>query len=55
MPLRLILRTKTSVPLEVEGITPDSVHGKSIAEVENFEIFEGNVKTRLADFFTIES
>src|SRR5215510_15138743 len=53
MPLRLTLRTKTSVPLEVEGITPDAVRGKSLAEVEKLEIFEGNVKSRLADFFHV--
>src|SRR5438093_943192 len=53
MPLRLTLRAKTSVPLEVEDITPDTVRGKSLAEIENLEIFEGNVKTRLAEFFAV--
>jgi formylmethanofuran dehydrogenase subunit C len=53
MPLRLTLRKKTSVPLEVEGITPDTVRDKSLAEIEKLEIFEGNVKSRLADFFTV--
>jgi formylmethanofuran dehydrogenase subunit C len=53
MPLRFTLRHKTTVPLEVEGITPDAVRGKSLAEIENIEIFEGNVKTRLADFFSV--
>jgi formylmethanofuran dehydrogenase subunit C len=53
MPLRFILRVKTSVPLEVEGITTDAVRGKSLAEIEKLEIFEGNVKTRLAEFFTV--
>jgi formylmethanofuran dehydrogenase subunit C len=41
------------VPLEVERITPDSVRGKSLAEIEKLEVFEGNVKSRLADFFTV--
>jgi formylmethanofuran dehydrogenase subunit C len=53
MSLRLSLRAKTSVPLEVEGITPDAVRGKSLADVERLEIFEGNVKSRLADFFAV--
>jgi formylmethanofuran dehydrogenase subunit C len=53
MPLRLVLRAKPTVPLEVEGITPDAVRGKSLADVENLEVFEGNVKTRLAEFFSI--
>jgi len=53
MPLRFTLRAKTTVPLEVEGITPDAVRGKSLADIEKLEIFEGNVKTRLAEFFTV--
>jgi len=53
MPLRLTLRKKATVPLEVEDITPDTVRGKSLAEIENLEVFEGNVKTRLAEFFTV--
>src|SRR5215208_8130212 len=51
--LRFTLRAKTTVPLEVEGITPDTVRGKSLAEIEKLEIFEGNVKTALAEFFTV--
>src|SRR4051812_27590324 len=53
MPLRLVLRKKASVPLEVEGITPDAVRGKSLAEIEKLEVFEGNVKSKLADFFAV--
>jgi formylmethanofuran dehydrogenase subunit C len=53
MPLRLVLRAKTSVPLEVEGITPDGVRGKSLPEIERLEVLEGNVQSRLADFFTV--
>src|SRR3954451_10652658 len=53
MPLRLVLRKKASVPLEVEGITPDAVRGKSLSEIEKLEVFEGNVKSRLADYFTV--
>ena len=53
MPLRLSLRAKTNVPLEVEGITPDAIRGKSLAEIEKLEIFEGNVKTPLAAFFNV--
>src|SRR5947208_433701 len=53
MPLRLTLRARTTVPLEVEGITPDAVRGKSLAEIEKLEVFEGNVKSKLADFFSV--
>src|SRR4051812_29805739 len=54
MPLHLTLRAKTSVPVEVEGITPDLLRGKSVAEIEQLEVFEGNVKSRLAHFFTVK-
>ena len=53
MPLRFTLRAKTNVPLEVEGITPDALREKSVAEIEKLDIFEGNVKTPLAEFFTV--
>src|SRR5437868_7066995 len=54
MPLRFVLRQRnSSVPLEVEGITSDLVRGKSLAEIEKLEVFEGNVKSRLADFFAV--
>src|SRR5262245_19969116 len=54
MPLRLTLRQRSSsVPLEVEGITPDAVRGKSLAEIEKLDVCEGNVKSRVADFFAV--
>jgi formylmethanofuran dehydrogenase subunit C len=53
MPLRLLLHQKPTVPLEVEGVTPDVVRGKSLAEIEQLEVFEGNVKARLADYFSL--
>src|SRR5207248_10970652 len=54
MPLRFVLRQRnSSVPLEVEGITPDAIRDKSLAEIEKLEVFEGNVKSRLADFFSV--
>src|SRR5690242_8600195 len=53
MPLRLTLRTPAAVPLEVEGITPDTVRGKSLAEIERLEVYEGNVKASMADFFAV--
>jgi len=53
MPLRLTLKQKPSVPLEVEGITPDRARGKSLAEIEKLEVFDGNVKTVLAEFFSV--
>jgi len=53
MPLRLCLKAASQVPLEVEGITPDAVRGKSLAEIERLEIFQGNLKLPLAEFFSV--
>jgi formylmethanofuran dehydrogenase subunit C len=53
MPLRLTLRQTSNIPLEVEGITPDTVRGQSLAEIEKLEIFHGNAKTPLAEFFSV--
>ncbi len=53
MALQIRLKTTSSVPLEVEGITPDSVRGKTLAEIERLGIFQGNVKLPLAEFFSV--
>jgi formylmethanofuran dehydrogenase subunit C len=51
----LALRYKgdTSVPVEVEGLTPFAVRGLSVAEIQRFEVFHGNRKMALAEFFDI--
>ena len=53
MPLKLIYKAQTSVPVEVEGLVPHAVRDISPAAIERFEIFHGNEKRPLADFFTI--
>ena len=53
MPLRFQLKTRSSVPLEVEGITPDALRDKSVAQIEKLEMFQGNVPTPLAEFFAV--
>ena len=53
MPLRLTLKTKSVVPLEVEGITPDVVREKPLAEIEKLQMFQGNLRLPLAEFFAI--
>jgi formylmethanofuran dehydrogenase subunit C len=51
----LALRYKgdTSVPVEVEGLTPFAVRGLSLAEVQRFEIFHGNRKVPLGELFDV--
>jgi formylmethanofuran dehydrogenase subunit C len=51
--LCLELKEKSSVPLEVERLTPDVAKSLSLAEIESFEIFQGNRKIPLAEFFSV--
>ncbi|HEX5104471.1 MAG TPA: formylmethanofuran dehydrogenase subunit C [Pirellulaceae bacterium] len=53
MVLRLQLRNRSDVPLEVEGITADVLRDKSLADIEKLDIFQGNVKLPLAEFFSV--
>jgi formylmethanofuran dehydrogenase subunit C len=53
MVLHLRLRTNSNVPLEVEGITPDRLRDLALGEIERLEMFHGNVKVSLADFFDV--
>ena len=51
--LKLTYKANTAVPVELEGLTPCVVREKSLAEIERFEIFHGNQKLPLAEFFAI--
>ena len=51
--LKLTLKQTSSVPLEVEGLTPDVARSLSLAQIEKFEIYQGNRKIPLADFFQV--
>jgi formylmethanofuran dehydrogenase subunit C len=53
MVLRLEYRTSSSIPVEVEGFTPDLLRGKTVAEIERMEVFHGNRKEPLAAFFDV--
>jgi formylmethanofuran dehydrogenase subunit C len=53
MAITLTYRGETLLPVEVEGFVPDWAFGKSLAEIERFEIFHGNRKIPLADMFSI--
>ena len=54
MPLTLTYTGQTSVPVEIEGFTPSWAKDKSLAEIEQFEIFHGNQKLPLAEMFRVE-
>jgi formylmethanofuran dehydrogenase subunit C len=51
--LKLTYHGQTAVPVELEGLTPEWACGKSLAEIEHFEIFHGNRKIPLAEMFTV--
>ena len=53
MSLTLQYTGQTSIPVEIEGLTPDAVRDWSLAEVERFEIFHGNQKLPLAELFRV--
>ena len=53
MTLRLQYKQTSSVPVEVEGITPDRLREKSLAEIEQMEIYHGNEQLPLAELFTV--
>lgn len=52
--LTLTYHGQTSVPVEVEGITPDVVRGKTIAEIERLPVYHGNRQVTLGDFFQVQ-
>lgn len=54
MALTLTYTGQTSVPVEIEGFTPNWAQGKSLAEIEQFGIFHGNEKLPLAEMFQIK-
>jgi formylmethanofuran dehydrogenase subunit C len=51
MTLILEYVAQTTVPVEVEGLVPSAVAGKSLGEIERWEIVHGNRKLPLAEFF----
>ena len=53
MALQLTYRGQTTVPVEIEGVTPDRVRPLSLAEIERLEIFHGNQKLPLGEFFGV--
>ena len=53
MTLTLTYCGDTSIPVEIEGLTPDWAADKSPAEIEKFEIFHGNRRLPLAEMFDV--
>lgn len=53
MSITLTYRGQTTLPVEIEGLTPDWAWDKPLAQIERFEIFHGNCKVPLAEMFSI--
>jgi formylmethanofuran dehydrogenase subunit C len=53
MTLRLVLKSRSPVPVEVEGVTPEAVRDKPLADIEKLAIFHGNTTVPLAEFFHV--
>jgi formylmethanofuran dehydrogenase subunit C len=53
MSLNLRYHAKSSVPVEIEGVIPDSVRAKSLTQIEKLEIQHGNEKLSLAELFNV--
>jgi formylmethanofuran dehydrogenase subunit C len=51
--LSLRYKADTAVPVEVEGLTPSAVRGLSLTDIQRIEIYHGNRKLPLADFFDV--
>lgn len=53
MSLTLKYHAKTSVPVEIEGIVPDRLRERSLAEIERLAIYHGNRTVPLAELFRV--
>ena len=53
MALTLTHSPGSPLPVEVEGITPDRLREKSLAEIERLEVFHGNRSVPLAELFRV--
>ncbi len=50
----LVPKIRPTMSVEAEVITPDIVAGKSLDEIINLPLWEGNMKRKLGDFFKVE-
>src|SRR5688572_25795908 len=51
--LALHYKGDTSIPIEVEGLTPSAVREMPLSEIQRFQIFHGNRKVPLGEFFDV--
>ena len=52
--LILNYRASTTIPVEAECITPQTLAGKSLAEIASLPVQHGNTQVALGEFFNVE-
>jgi formylmethanofuran dehydrogenase subunit C len=53
MALEITLRQAGTIPIEVEGITPDKCRALPLGEIERLPVFHGNRELAFAELFTV--
>jgi formylmethanofuran dehydrogenase subunit C len=53
VPLALTYQADTTIPVEIEGVTPQAVKTQSLSDIEKIEIFHGNEKLPLGAMFDV--
>jgi formylmethanofuran dehydrogenase subunit C len=51
--LKLRLKTSTQIPIELDGILPQTIFGKPLVEIERLQVFHGNQQVALAELFAV--
>lgn len=52
--MTLRLKEQPTIPVEAEGITPDNLSGKNLAEIYSLPLWSGNRQQKLEDYFEVE-
>ena len=53
VPLHLQPRALDSIPVSLAGVLPESLAGKSLADIERTKVWQGNRQVPLAELFTV--
>jgi|Deesub1362A_J573_1020465.scaffolds.fasta_scaffold00240_32 formylmethanofuran dehydrogenase subunit C len=53
MAVKLSLKTELDVPVEVDGIVPSVVGGKTLEEIQSLEVYHGNRVVKLGEIFNV--
>jgi formylmethanofuran dehydrogenase subunit C len=54
VPLQLTYTADTTIPVEIEGLTPEALRDRSLDEIHRWEIFHGNRNVPLGEMFHVE-